>query len=515
MAKQHRGTTVSVVLIVKDEERVLATCLESVAWADEVVVYDTGSSDRTVEIARAHATTVVEGYWDGDFGAARNRATEHATGDWVFSIDADEVFEGDGPRVRRRLATATADIFAVLIQDATASVFDPSESSVSARVFRRDVAHWRGELHEQVVARPGVDRHLQLQALPSVVLRHSGYAAATIQEKQKDERNLSIALHDLEVAVERGMSDAEIATRRANVARSYVMHGEFERGLDEGVAALKGDHLSARTLVQLAGAMVIAAMRIPDQALEEKWLDLWEAAEGNAAWVLAARARSAAVHDDAPRALDLLDRVPRVTTNVDGQRLERRSLARVETWALQRVGRRDEALAVAVDAVAHDIAPGEPADLATWFGTDGVRELLGHVRPEQWSTWALRCAANATRPALLLLDVMRDLRPDSGAVLVSAATLPWLMTLEEATQWAVALRGAGLEDRCTLVALAEDDHREPRDRALAAALAFDVYADQRALAALERALPLVPEDQEAALAAELEIVAPGLVGAPA
>lgn len=103
--------TLSAVLIVKDEEEVLERCLSSVAWADEIVVYDTGSTDRTVEIARRFTETVVEGYWDEDFGAARNRALAHATSDWIMVVDADEVMVGDPESVLRRLAVGTANLY--------------------------------------------------------------------------------------------------------------------------------------------------------------------------------------------------------------------------------------------------------------------------------------------------------------------------------------------------------------------------------------------------------------------
>jgi glycosyltransferase involved in cell wall biosynthesis len=80
----------SVVMIVRDEEDALAAALDSVAFADEIVVVDSGSRDRTVEIARARGAKVVATTdWPG-FGPQKNRALEHATRDWVLSLDADE-----------------------------------------------------------------------------------------------------------------------------------------------------------------------------------------------------------------------------------------------------------------------------------------------------------------------------------------------------------------------------------------------------------------------------------------
>lgn len=79
----------SACLIVRDEERRLPDALASVAFCDEVVVVDSGSTDRTVAIARDAGATVVEHPWSG-FGAQRNVAIDHATGDWILEVDADE-----------------------------------------------------------------------------------------------------------------------------------------------------------------------------------------------------------------------------------------------------------------------------------------------------------------------------------------------------------------------------------------------------------------------------------------
>ena len=80
----------SVVMIVHDEEDSLGEALESVSFADEIVVVDSGSRDRTVEIARERgAKVVVSADWPG-FGPQKNRALAEATRDWVLSLDADE-----------------------------------------------------------------------------------------------------------------------------------------------------------------------------------------------------------------------------------------------------------------------------------------------------------------------------------------------------------------------------------------------------------------------------------------
>ena len=81
--------SVSVIVITKNEVASIARCLESVSWADEVIVLDSGSTDDTVNICRQYTQHVYETDWPG-FGPQKNRALECATGDWVLSLDADE-----------------------------------------------------------------------------------------------------------------------------------------------------------------------------------------------------------------------------------------------------------------------------------------------------------------------------------------------------------------------------------------------------------------------------------------
>jgi glycosyltransferase involved in cell wall biosynthesis len=79
----------SVVVISKNEEKRIAECLASVAWADEIVVVDSGSTDATCEIARRHGATVHDIPWKG-FGPQKQAAVELATHDWILNIDCDE-----------------------------------------------------------------------------------------------------------------------------------------------------------------------------------------------------------------------------------------------------------------------------------------------------------------------------------------------------------------------------------------------------------------------------------------
>jgi glycosyltransferase involved in cell wall biosynthesis len=79
----------SVTVIALNQEANIGPCLQSVAWADEIVVVDSGSSDRTLEVARAFTDRVFTVPWQG-FGRTKNFALDQARGEWVFSLDTDE-----------------------------------------------------------------------------------------------------------------------------------------------------------------------------------------------------------------------------------------------------------------------------------------------------------------------------------------------------------------------------------------------------------------------------------------
>src|SRR6202035_889807 len=102
----------SAAMIVRDEESHLPACLESIRPAvDEIVIVDTGSTDRTVEIARSFGARVQVHPWQGDFSQARNIALELAGGTWILYIDADErlrPLEPDSVRARLRAASEVA-----------------------------------------------------------------------------------------------------------------------------------------------------------------------------------------------------------------------------------------------------------------------------------------------------------------------------------------------------------------------------------------------------------------------
>ena len=106
----NEAPRVSAIVICLNEERKIDRCLASLAWVDELVVVDAGSTDRTVAIARTHGATVHTNPWPG-FAAQRTFALAQVTGDWVISLDADEELEpGLVHEIRMALARCPAEI---------------------------------------------------------------------------------------------------------------------------------------------------------------------------------------------------------------------------------------------------------------------------------------------------------------------------------------------------------------------------------------------------------------------
>ena len=126
---------ISVIIITKNEERDIAACLNSVSFANEVIIVDSGSTDATVAIAQSMGATVINRPdWIG-FGAQKNRALDAATGDWVLSLDADE-----------RISEASKIEILQAINSNTAQAFYLPRSSAYCGTFLRHSGWWPDHL---------------------------------------------------------------------------------------------------------------------------------------------------------------------------------------------------------------------------------------------------------------------------------------------------------------------------------------------------------------------------------
>src|SRR4051794_2528043 len=186
---------VSLCMIVRDEEENLRRCLENVRGLfDETIVVDTGSRDRTREVAGEFGARVVEFRWCDDFAAARNAGVERASGEWVFWLDADDrIWADDLGGLQELLASLTPNEPAAYLMRTSSG----AESAVHwhVRLFRNlPQIRWRYRVHEQIVNAVQEAGHALRRT--EIVICHGGYADPQLL-KLKLERNLRLLIRAL------------------------------------------------------------------------------------------------------------------------------------------------------------------------------------------------------------------------------------------------------------------------------------------------------------------------------
>jgi tetratricopeptide (TPR) repeat protein len=194
-ARPATGLRLSLCMIVRDEEEMLPRSLAAVRDAvDEIVVIDTGSRDRTIEIARSFGATVVEREWTGSFADARNASIEAASGDWLLFLDADEVLDpADAPLLRELTGRTWREAFYLVETNHTGEVGDGTAVTHNAlRLFRnRPEYRFEGRVHEQVAQ--NLPSGLPERIEPTHVrVDHYGYLGAVRDAKEKSRRNIEL-----------------------------------------------------------------------------------------------------------------------------------------------------------------------------------------------------------------------------------------------------------------------------------------------------------------------------------
>jgi len=224
----------SVCLIVKNEERFLAQCLKSVrGFAQQLVVVDTGSTDRTVEIAREFGAEIHSFAWTDDFAAARNAALEHATGDWILMLDADEELLAT-QHAKLRNDMKVAEVIASRLPLVNVGMEAEGHSYVP-RLFRNAPGVcFHGRIHEQIFASLLAQaKKWELKtALGTAELRHHGYTQEMVVERNKVERNLKL----LQQAIEENPADVNLMM---NWGLELVKSGKLTDGLEKYRAAFE------------------------------------------------------------------------------------------------------------------------------------------------------------------------------------------------------------------------------------------------------------------------------------
>jgi hypothetical protein len=226
-----RPVTISACLIVRDEQRQLPLSLASLAGlVDEIVVCDTGSTDATVAIAQLGwgpaRTVVAHEPWRDHFAAARNAALASCSGDWVLSVDADEVALGEPAALRELLADVPPDVaaFAVEIVNSPGPDRHGLRTRFEHKLFRRSAACWAGRVHEQLTAVDGGSIDAAPMPPETLRLRHDGYRDE-LAVRAKAQRNARLC--ELELAELPTASDARsVAALTLDLGRSQLGAGQ-------------------------------------------------------------------------------------------------------------------------------------------------------------------------------------------------------------------------------------------------------------------------------------------------
>ena len=196
--------SLSVTIICQNSERTIRRCLESVTWADEIIVVDSGSTDRTLDICReftphVHQTADFPGH-----GPQKNRALDRATGEWVFSIDSDEWIT---PDVRAEIEAALAN------PGDKAAFMLPRYSSFCGRfmrhsgwwpdyvkrLFRRGLARFSNDRgHDRLIVDGAVGRlsrpihHETVTSLEQLIEKMNVYSTMTAHNQHGQGRRASL-----------------------------------------------------------------------------------------------------------------------------------------------------------------------------------------------------------------------------------------------------------------------------------------------------------------------------------
>jgi GT2 family glycosyltransferase/Flp pilus assembly protein TadD len=185
---------VSLCMIVKNEENNLADCLGPLRdVVGEVIVVDTASTDRTVSLARSLGVQVIESQWQDSFSIARNQSIDHANGEWIFWMDADDRIDCENLARLTKLFDHLDESKRAFIMKCLCVAPVPGETATivdHVRLFRRDAKHrWTYRVHEQIF--PGLRAAGTEVVWSDVTILHTGYTDEALR-KRKLERDLRL-----------------------------------------------------------------------------------------------------------------------------------------------------------------------------------------------------------------------------------------------------------------------------------------------------------------------------------
>ena len=195
---------ISVCIIAKNEEKHIEECCKHlIPYGFEIVLVDTGSTDKTVELAKQYTDCIYYFDWCSDFSAAKNYAMKKASHDWILSIDCDEYIESiDLPALAAKMKSMQTAAGRILIRNRFTEDGQTAYEQVRvSRLVNRRYYHFEGAVHEQLVpvtppdsASPAVK---YVYDAPITVL-HVGYDGTEEEMREKSKRNIALLEHELD-----------------------------------------------------------------------------------------------------------------------------------------------------------------------------------------------------------------------------------------------------------------------------------------------------------------------------
>jgi hypothetical protein len=233
----------SVCMIVKNEEAHLARCLASVApLGAQVVVVDTGSTDRSVAIAREHGAEVSAFEWTQNFSAARNAGLERARGAWTLVLDADEWLENAAQQTIAQISLQSPECAYALVQKSQESGGGSVRNWIVRLFPNRPDIRYQHRIHEDVNGSLSRGKIPVLQT--EITIEHSGYEDP-VALKAKVERNRRILEETLQEPLDKG-AEAHV---RFNLGVERTRQGDISGALGEFEWCMRNAPVGSRTHV--------------------------------------------------------------------------------------------------------------------------------------------------------------------------------------------------------------------------------------------------------------------------
>jgi GT2 family glycosyltransferase/2-polyprenyl-3-methyl-5-hydroxy-6-metoxy-1,4-benzoquinol methylase len=228
---QRRQVRLSLCMIVRDNERTIRPCLESIRpWVDEMVIVDTGSTDETPRIVERFGGRLFHFPWSDDFSAARNESLRHARGDWLFWMDSDDTIPEECARRLRTLVERQTDpsVLGHVVQVHCPGGRDDGVYEVTAvdhvKLFRnRPDLRFEGRIHEQIL--PAIRRAGGEVAWTDLFVVHSGSDHSPEAQRRKRERDLRILHLELKERPEHPFT-------LFNLGMTYVDASRYEEAVE-------------------------------------------------------------------------------------------------------------------------------------------------------------------------------------------------------------------------------------------------------------------------------------------